>query len=177
MKKIAIILLVLIGAFALYRIYDIGYYFKSRLKWEKKYKEIEANAQRRDKHFAELDSISFLTLKKDYEKLHAYTLKLYKKDTSRTDLLLKLGFINFNLGQKTKALHIFNLVKDRCADELETLILTNNEEFLYYSLLGESIIRNNRFDSLLNKYSITQRRSWIAQNIDSIIAKQIYYID
>jgi hypothetical protein len=174
MKKIAIILLIIILAFTLWRIFDLTSYLVHMTKWEREKTKIELNAQNRDKWFAELDSISSLILEKEYVKALAFTDNFYETDTNRIDLLLKCACIDICLQNEDEAIKVVNRIKSKISYKLGTAWIINNKEIMYYALLSESVIMNKNLDSMLTEYSLSRKKEWILNNMDSIITKQIY---
>ena len=142
--------------------------------WEKDYKSIEINAQKRDKWHAELDSVSLLVFEKDYNSLLEFTDNLYRSDTSRNDLLLKYGCINLCLQNDTDALDAICRLKSKISYKVGSDWIINKKEIMYYALTTESVILDKSLDSLLKEYSLTRKKEWILNDMDSIIAKQIY---
>lgn len=158
----------------MWQIFDLGSYLISMIRWENEKTEIEINAQKRDRWFAQLDSISSLTFEKNYAKVSEITNNLYESDTNRSDLLLKYACTNLCLHNEKEAMNAINRVKSKISCKLDSNWIINEKETMYYALLSESIILNKNLDSLLTKYSLMRKKEWILNDMDSIIARSIY---
>ncbi len=192
--KISVLLLIGIGLFVIYRVFDFGSYVLLRNADAKQYADIEKGSNERDAWFTNLARIGNYSVKNDLkESLELIdSLALITTNTypdSKIDLLLKRAFVNYKLNNQKAAEEDFQKVINLTSMAMGDQVLIKEEkEQYYYGTIGLMLSNHKVDQQIINKYIAAREEHYIKLsldsvnneiqiNIDSIIAKQIYNVD
>jgi hypothetical protein len=160
------------------KVYDFGSYLFSKSEDEKKMAEIYQNADIQNLKFRNLDRINLYISKEENENALILLDSLIANDSSRIDLYLKRGFVNYKVKRTPKAKTDFKYVIDKTTLSIggQTVIKDNKEQH-YYALIGLMLAENTIDKSTLKQYNDIKKNSYISASLDTITSKIIFDID